>query len=305
MEKIDAILTYHTNILTCGIARFNYSLSKYCRLRILQLFEQEVKKYSYPLISLKTSEFTRSDLTKLDDFCDKNKNKYSIFLHGYDHTILEKKILKNSRKIFVGNSLMKRELASDDFEATSLWCPNSNDEQIKFEKKDITLFSFGMAHKIKTDYYKKLKEILEKSNFSYSIYLSTALHENTNFEDSFFEAFEELKKIFPKKIYFLGFLSDSAVYNYMINSDYFLAFFNDGIRENNTSAYAAFEANTTLITNLDQNSPQDFIHEQNLIDINKIKTLNYSKAQQETISKNAKLMLEEKYSWEKLVNKIL
>lgn len=305
MEKIDVILTYHTNILTCGIARFNDFLAKYSQLKMEQLFDEKVKKYSHPLISLKTSEFTRSDLTKLDEFCVKNKKKYSTFLHGYDHSILEKKILKNSRQIFVGNSLIKSELASDNFEATSLWCPNSNDKKIKFEKKDITFFSFGMAHKIKTNYYKKLKEILEKSNFSYSIYLSTALHENTNFEDSFFEAFEELKQIFPRKIYFLGFLSDSAVYNYMINSDYFLAFFSDGIRENNTSAYAAFEANTTLITNLDQNSPKDFIHEQNLIDINKIKTLNYSKEQQEMISKNARLMLEEKYSWEKLVNKIL
>lgn len=302
--KHDAVLTYHTNILTCGIARFNKALSTAANVDFVQMFDADAGKYNNPILSIKVSEFTPEDSKKLLNFCKKFKNKFSLFLHGYDGNEVEKKIIDYAKKIFVGNVVIRKEIQSSTNHVIDLWCPNSNEKKIKFQKTDLTFFSFGMAHKVKVKYYENLKKILDNTEKSYSIYLSTALHENTSFEESFFDAFKELKIIFNKNIYFLGFLSDSAVYNYLNEADYFLAFFEKGIRANNTSAYSAFETKTPLITNLDADSPPEFMHEKTLIDINMIEKLDYKDDDLLKIANRAFNMYETKFSWQELVKKI-
>ena len=290
--------------LTCGVARFNHTLAKFIGAKYVQIFDCKNIEPKKTILSIKISEFEKNEIKKLNKFLINNSKKYSVFFHDFNNLEIEKKILKHSCEIFSGNENIKLKIKKNGYDAVSLWCPNSNDEKIIFEKRQITFFSFGMAHKVKTIYYKKLKKIMDNSKIDYSIYLSTALHENTNFEENFYEAFQELKKIFKKNIYFLGFLSDRAIFNYLRNADYFLAFFQNGIRENNTSSYFAFENRIPLITNLDKSSPDKFKHDKNLIDINEIKTLNYNKKQIKNVTSSAKLMYDKYYSWDNLVKKL-
>ena len=44
------------------------------------------------------------------------------------------------------------------------------------------VFTFGMAHKIRVPLYRRLRDLLEATGKSYSVYVSTALHENTSFD---------------------------------------------------------------------------------------------------------------------------
>lgn len=304
MEKYNIVLGYHMHPLTCGIARFNTTLAKLLKAEHLQVFNYKKTKKTKPLLSIKISEFNEIDKKKLEKFILRNSKQFSVFFHDFKNSNVEKKILFHSNKIFSGNEDIKKKISNNGFEVTSLWCPNSTDKKIIFKKKPITFFSFGMAHKVKTNYYKKLKKVMDKTKVDYAIYLSTALHENTNFEENFFDAFNELKHIFKKNIYFLGFLSDSAIYNYMRNATYFLAFFPEGIRENNTSAYTAFENKIPLITNLDRKSPKNFNHRENLIDINKIEKLNIEKKEIKKITHNAKKMYDKVYNWKYLIKKL-
>ena len=80
-----------------------------------------------------------------------------------------------------------------------------------------------MAHKLKVDLYYKLKEILDRSQRTYSLYISTALHEGTAFEE-LLSVYEEISNLFGNKAYFLGYMSDQGVFNYLKNSDYFVSF---------------------------------------------------------------------------------
>ena len=73
------------------------------------------------------------------------------------------------------------------------------------------------------------------------MYVSTALHENTSFDGSFVVRFEELQSIFNGQVYFMGYLSDTAVFNHLLDCTYLAAFFEKGLRANNTTVNAAME----------------------------------------------------------------
>ena len=112
-----------------------------------------------------------------------------------------------------------------------------------------------MAHKIRVPLYRRLRDLLEATGKTYSVYVSTALHENTSFDDSFVVRFEELQSIFNGRIYFMGYLSDTAVFNHLLDCTFLAAFFEKGLRANNTTVNAAMEVGCAVITNLDEHSP--------------------------------------------------
>ena len=72
--------------------------------------------------------------------------------------------------------------------------------------------------------------------------------------------------MFPE-LYFLGNLSDVAVHNQLRQSTYFAAFFPKGARANNTTVAAAMETGAVVITNLDRYSPPEYVHMENVIDV--------------------------------------
>ena len=302
-KKYDAVLGYHLNIMTCGVARVNDKIAKIARIPHEYIFSNNTKKFKYPLVSIKLSEFNRIDKIKLKKFI--NNRKFAVFFHGYDNKNLEILIAKKAYKVFAGNSEIKYLLKKNKIASELSWCPSANDNSVIFKERKLKIFSFGMAHKIKTNYYKKLKKILDNTTKDYCLYLSTALHEDTNFDENFHDVYLQLKKIFKDKIYHLGYLSDHAVYNFLINSNYFVAFFDKGVRSNNTSIYAAFDSKVPLITNADSFSPDFMIHKDTFIDINQINDLKINKKEISMITNKVKLISEKKYSYKSLVKSLL
>jgi hypothetical protein len=132
------------------------------------------------------------------------------------------------------------------------------------------------------------------------VYDSTALHENTNFDGSFVVRFEELQAIFNGQVYFMGYLSDTAVFNHLVDSTYLAAFFEKGLRANNTTVNAAMECGAAVITNLDAHSPAGLVHLKNVIDINRCDRLP-DIAQAETIGRAARQLAHADYGWDQLV----
>jgi hypothetical protein len=157
-----------------------------------------------------------------------------------------------------------------------------------------------MAHKIRVPLYRRLRDLLEATGRSYSVYVSTALHENTSFDGSFVVRFEELQAIFNGQVYFLGYLSDTAVFNHLMDSTFLAAFFEKGLRSNNTSVNAAMECGCAVITNLDEHSPRGLVHMQNVVDISACDRLpDFEQAA--AIGKAARDIAHAEYGWEQLV----
>ena len=98
----------------------------------------------------------------------------------------------------------------------------------------------------------------------------------------------------------MGYLSDTAVFNHLIDCTYLAAFFEKGLRANNTTVNAAMECGAAVITNLDEHSPQGLEHMKNVIDITRCDRLpDFDEAAR--IGKAAREIAHADYGWDQLV----
>jgi hypothetical protein len=206
-------------------------------------------------------------------------------------------------RVYVGNTELFRQLMPSRPDVHELFCPGTILNPQRFMQTDISVFTFGMAHKIRVSLYRRLQQLLEATGQTYSVYVSTALHENTSFDGSFVVTFEELQSIFNGQVYFMGYLSDTAVFNHLLDSTYLAAFFEKGLRANNTTVNAAMECGCTVITNLDEHSPAGLSHMQNVIDINRCERLPTAD-ESARIGRSARSVALGQYGWDHLVSQL-
>lgn len=300
---MDAILGFHMNPLTCGVAKFNFVLGGRLGLPVVQLFASTATQISAPLLSLKIEEFRPEDIDTLERLLDtaKWRSGFRLFVHAWADAPVERRLLRQAEAVYCGNAELAARLRATRFDVVELWCPATLMETSRFANTDLSVFSFGMAHKVRAEYYGKLRSLLEATRRSYSVYLSTALHEATSFDGSFTVVFEELRQIFGPHIYFLGYLSDTAVYNYLVSTTFFAAFFESGLRANNTSVNAAMQSGSVVVTNLDDYSPRALMHRVNVLDIHRCDSLPTDPSELSAISDKARATAQSILGWDGLI----
>ena len=300
---IDCIAGYHLNPWTCGIAKFNAILAKELDVPVVGLASPDLRQYSRPLLSIKMSEFTDDDAKALALWVDANVGRFDIFLHAFDGTSFEHRLLNAAAHVYCGNRELTHQLAPSRSDIIELFCPGTLLNPQRFQDTDLKVFTFGMAHKIRVPLYRRLRDLLDATGQSYSVYVSTALHENTSFDGSFVVRFEELQSIFGGQVYFMGYLSDTAVFNHLVDCDFLAAFFEKGLRANNTTVNAAMECGCAVITNIDEHSPVGLTHMKNVIDINLCDRLpDLEDAQR--IGRAAREIARAQYGWDRLVSQL-
>jgi hypothetical protein len=297
---IDCIAGYHLNPWTCGIAKFNTILGRHLSLPVVGIGSAELSRYARPLLSLKMSEFSADDARVLDGWVEAHAGAFELFLHAFDRTPTEERLIAGAARVYSGNRELSELLRPLRPDAVEAFCPGTLLNPQRFQRTDLSVFTFGMAHKIRVQLYRRLNSLLEKTGKSYSVYVSTALHENTSFDDSFIVRFEELQAIFGEHVYFMGYLSDTAVFNHIVDCTFLAAFFEKGLRANNTSVNAAMECGCAVITNLDEYSPKGFAHMKNVIDIHACDRLP-DLEQAEKIGRAARDIAHADYGWDQLV----
>jgi hypothetical protein len=297
---IDCLAGYHLNPWTCGIAKFNAILAKHLALPVVGIKAAELGRYRRPLLSIKLSEFSGPDTADLDLWSQAHVGGYELFLHALDGSEVERRLVIGAARVYCGNSELYRDLRPLRPDVREAFCPGTILSPQRFQRTDLAVFTFGMAHKIRVPLYHRLRELLDATGQSYSVYVSTALHENTSFDDSFVVRFEELQSIFNGQVYFMGYLSDTAVYNQLMDCTLLAAFFEKGLRANNTTVNAAMECGCAVVTNLDEHSPGGLVHMKNVIDINRCDRLPDA---DETgrIGRAARDIARAEYGWDKLV----
>ena len=297
---IDCIAGYHLNPWTCGIAKFNTILGRHLSLPVVGIGSRNLDHYQRPLLSLKMSEFTPDDARILDGWVAAHPNRFELFLHAFDGTPTEQRLVAGAARVYSGNRELTSLLAPFRSDAVELFCPGTLLNPQRFQRTELSVFTFGMAHKIRVPLYRRLYQLLEATGKSYSVYVSTALHENTSFDDSFVVRFDELQAIFNGQIYFMGYLSDTAVFNQLVECTFLAAFFEKGLRANNTSVNAAMECGCAVITNLDEHSPEGFVHMKNIIDISACDRLP-DLEQAGAIGRAARAIAHADFGWDQLV----
>ena len=297
---IDCIAGYHLNPWTCGIAKFNAILAKHLEVPVVGIGDVALGQYRRPLLSIKMSEFTTADAAELDVWSVAKTGQFELFLHAFDGTPVEQRLVAAATRVYCGNSELYRDLRPVRPDIQELFCPGTILNPQRFQRTELSVFTFGMAHKIRVPLYRRLRDLLDATGRSYSVYVSTALHENTSFDGSFVVRFEELQSIFNGDVYFMGYLSDTAVYNHLMDCTYLAAFFEKGLRANNTTVNAAMENGCAVITNLDEHSPAGLVHGKNVIDINLCDRLPQVE-QTARIGRAAREIAHAEYGWDQLV----
>jgi hypothetical protein len=299
-QMIDCIAGYHLNPWTCGIAKFNAILAGRLEVPVVGIGSADLEGHRRPLLSVKLSEFSPGDARALGEWVAAHEDGYELFLHAFDGTEIEHALMAKAARVYCGNQELALGLAPARPDIVELFCPGTLLNPQRFRRTDLSVFTFGMAHKIRAPLYRRLRDLLDATGRSYSVYVSTALHENTSFDGSFVVRFEELQQIFDGQVYFMGYLSDTAVFNHLVDCTFLAAFFEKGLRANNTTVNAAMECGCAVITNLDEHSPQGLVHGTNVIDINQCDRLP-DEAQAEALGRAAREIAHAAYGWDQLV----
>jgi hypothetical protein len=299
---IDAVVTHHRDSFRSGVGRFNELLAERLGVPVIGIRKLLAAGCERPLLSFKVAELAPGELAVLQQLVDDKPLEWELFLHVYDGDPLEEALVRGAAHVHAGNHEVYAQVEGLARSADTLWSPGLILDEREFPPADVSVFSFGMAHKIRTDLFERLRELLEASGRSYAVYLSAANHETTKMMDAHL-IFDELHEIFPSTLYFLGNLSDVAVFNYLRSSTFFASFFLGGVRANNGSIAAAMEKGAVVITNLDEHSPPEFVHLDNLVDIGQTRELPLEPDALAAISRRAVETAHER-GWEQLVERI-
>lgn len=245
---IDAVLSYHLNPATCGVAKFNQQLAQKLGVPCLAFARQPV---SYPLISIKTSEMTTKDLYEWWDTVHWYR-QFDLFCHDRPHGLCADSVIAKANRIYAGNKTIADDLRNLYPDVIEAFCPSTL--QGNPHRAALNVLTFGMAHKLQLPYYEKLKTLLDGSGQDYTVSVSTAVHEGSPW-DAVAEAGEKLRAIFKDKTRVLGYLADDALAKELQDCSAVAMFFDPALRANNTTFWAAMEAGRVVVTNLDGDSP--------------------------------------------------
>ena len=284
--KPTAVVTFHTNPYTCGVARFNIALAESLDVPLVTLNDFLSKPISGALLSIKCEEIGEENSQELSRFLVSALEKFDVYLHGLDDSEAEQIVIAQAARIFTATMEMADAIRRSRNDVQSTFAPGANPSPV-MKQVDCTLLTFGMAHKIRVAGYRKLGEILHGDSRTFRLEISTALHEGTTFSEDFFTVGKEIREVFDGNVSFLGFLADEEVSNRMRAADALVAFFPHGVRENNTTVLSAMSHGCAVITNIDKYSPSWMIHGSSVFDIDKMTNFP-SDMELEEVGKNAK-----------------
>jgi hypothetical protein len=299
---LDAVVTHHRDGLRSGVARFNDVLAGHLGAPLLGLGELAAADPTCPLLSFKVGELDADAVAALAAWLEGGERCYELFLHDFRGSGEERSLVVGARHVHCGNSEIEAAVAELARSHDTLWTPGLILDARTFRPSELSVFSFGMAHKLRTDMFGRLRELLDASGRSYAVYVSAANHETASLRDSEI-VFDELHRIYPNELYFLGNLSDVAVFNYLSTTTFYAAFFPAGVRANNTSVASALERGAVVITNLDEHSPKEFVHLENVIDIDRCDELPSDPLVLKRLSAAA-METGRSRSWDRLVDRI-
>jgi hypothetical protein len=263
--RLEAVVTHHRDGFRSGVARFNELLAERLAVPLYGLTDDGSAGWASSLLSFKIGELSAAEQSALAERLERADWHGEVYLHEYAGIELERRIVERALRVHCGNQEIYEHVREFNRESATVWTPGLLVDRRDYEEAEISVFSFGMAHKIQTDRFRRLRELLDASGRTYTVYVSAANHETASLEDAE-DVFQEMHDIFPS-LYFLGNLSDVAVHNQLRTATFFAAFFPGGVRANNTTVAAAMETGAVVITNLDRLSPPEYAHLENVVDL--------------------------------------
>lgn len=239
---IDAVLTHPHHPSLCGVAKFSHRLARELGVPCGNIIK-DADKYKHPLVSIKAAEMVYPS--------DCHWSEYDLFLHD-DAMPLEAVSLKNASTVYAANSVIAMKIRQARPDVIEAWCPSTIEGNA--HRGTINVLTFGMAHKIQTARYEKLKTLLDATGADYTVSVSTAVHEGSPWDETALVG-DKLRAIFGNHLRVLGYLADDALVSEMARCTAVALFFDPALRANNTTFWAATNLRKPIVTNRDHYSP--------------------------------------------------
>jgi hypothetical protein len=294
---VDAVVSHHLDGFRSGVARFNELLAEQLGVPLLGL--DELDRARRPLLSFKVGELR--DTTGVERWLAAAR-EWEVFLHEYGGGELEQRLVRGAARVLAGNGEIEAAVRALNTEVVPVFTPGLILDDRAFPECELTVFTFGMAHKIRVDMFGRLRELLDATGREYAVYVSAANHETASLRDSE-QVFAEMHDIFPDTMFFLGNLSDVAVHHWLTTTTYFASFFAQGVRDNNTSVASAMERGAVVVTNLDAYSSELLVHGRNVIDVERCEALPTDPAELRALGAAAARTARSR-SWDALIEKV-
>jgi len=147
------------------------------------------------LLSIKLQEIDDAGKVNLEKILSNSSLTFDVFLHASEGSDLENRLLKRAQKVFAASAEIGEEIKSRRPDVVNLFAPGAPISAVS-KQTEISLLTFGMAHKISATGYRKLAKILATSNRSFQLEVSSALHEGTSFDENFFSVADEISQSF-------------------------------------------------------------------------------------------------------------
>ena len=242
----DAILSYHLDGETCGVARFNQVLASHLGVPVLAL---DRHPHVTPLISVKVSELREAGDTRTLSALGDWYRVYDVFCHD-SPSRCDDGLLRQARRLYAGNVVIARDIR-DLFgreDVRVAFCPSTLTGRA--DRGAYRVLAFGMAHKQHVEHFSQLKHRLDLEHSDYTVEVSRAVHVGTTPP-----GLEELRAIFGDRLRDLGCLGDDGLARVLAEVDAVACYYTPALRANHTRAWAALAAGKTLYTNTDADSP--------------------------------------------------
>lgn len=264
------VVSVHTNPYTCGVARFNRSLAEELGVAMISLSECLAEScFEGSLLSLKMEEVPESQSHALMSSVTTSTTTFSYFVHDYTNCELQRFLASRAARVFANSAELTRKMSELRHDTIAVYSPGAK-VRPQLGVPEIRLLTAGMAHKIRSDGYSALEDVLKDDSRHIRLEITSAIHEGQRFDEAFFSVSEEIRRIFKHEIHFCGFLSDDELSQRLYEIDAYVAFFPRGVRENNTTVLSAMTHGCPVITNLDADSPPWMRHGETIFDVNSL-----------------------------------
>jgi len=160
-HALDGVVTHHLNGFRSGVARFNELLAERLRVPLVGLLDHRLPALRRPLLSFKASELGAEDIALLGHRLEAPRWEPDLFLHEFAGSALELRLVDAARRVWCGNEAILEAVAERHAHAEVLWTPGLIEPAAAMRPVEVSVFSFGMAHKIRTDMFERLRCLLE------------------------------------------------------------------------------------------------------------------------------------------------
>jgi len=294
---IDAVLSYHTNPYTCGVAKFNAQLAEKLGVPFLQLAATHRR---HPLLSVKFAELLDNGASGIHTPWP----AFDLFAHDVPPRGVEAfdRIVRRAQTVYAADPVIAADLrALYGRSVEDAHCPGLSEGNPS--RGTIDVLTFGMSHKRQWSSFLRLKHLLDGCGYAYTLSVSTGVHEGNPWDVAMDDSVRRLREIYGSHLRVLGFLADDALARILAQVTHVALFYDPAVRANNTTIWTALQSGVPTITNLDAHSPKELQHHTSVYDLAQLIEFPTEAARHRVVRMGGKHAAHA-YSWDALLSKL-